>query len=117
YTADDLKYDNVEISDVDIDELSTFFEDFEFDLGNSLDTADNVKHVDVHAHIPRLNHKPFHYNIHYHADHDDTVSIRVYLTPVRDENGIKMHIDENRWHAIMIDNFWAEVKAGTHNIR
>ncbi|XP_045122313.1 hemocyanin B chain-like [Portunus trituberculatus] len=117
YTADELKYDNVEVTDVAIDELSTFFEDFVFDLGNALDTTDNVDDVDVHALIPRLNHKPFHYNIHYHADHDEKVSIRVYLTPVRDENDIKMNIDENRWHAILVDNFWAEVKAGTHNIR
>ncbi|MBM0273858.1 tyrosinase family protein, partial [Streptococcus suis] len=117
YTADDLKYDNVQVTDVAIDELSTFFEDYEFDLGNALDTADNVGDVSVHAHIPRLNHEPFHYNIHYHADHDERVSIRVYLTPVRDENGIKMNIDENRWHAILVDSFWAEVQAGTHNIR
>jgi len=117
YTAADLGYDNVEVTDLDVDELSTFFEDFEFDLGNALDTTDNVDDVEVHATIPRLNHKPFHYNIHYHADHDEKVSVRVYLTPVRDQNGVKMDIDVNRWGAVLIDSFWTEVKAGTHNVR
>nr|AAW57889.1 hemocyanin subunit 1 [Metacarcinus magister] len=117
YTTDDLKYDNVEITDVDIDELSTFFEDFEFDLRNALDTSDNVGDVTVKAHVSRLNHKPFYYNIHYNAKQDDKVTVRVYLTPVRDENGIKLDINDNRWSAIMIDTFWTEVKAGTHNHR
>ncbi|MBW8521547.1 hypothetical protein K1D78_24410, partial [Escherichia coli] len=117
YTADELKYENVEIEEVVVDELVTFFEDFEFDLSNALDTSDNVADVSVKAHVNRLNHEPFHYNIHYHADHDDKVTVRVYLTPKNDENGIALDINENRWGAILIDTFWAEVQAGTHSIR
>ncbi|XP_050732772.1 hemocyanin A chain-like isoform X2 [Eriocheir sinensis] len=116
YTVDELKYENVEIHGVDVDELVTFFEDFEFDLSNALDTSDNVADVSVKAHIPRLNHKDFSYNIRYHADHADKVTVRVYITPKNDENGVRRPIEENRWHSILIDTFWTNVEAGDHVI-
>ncbi|MPC25128.1 hemocyanin-like [Portunus trituberculatus] len=114
YSAADLKYDNVEVTGVDVDELSTFFENFQFDLGNALDTTDNVNDVAVHAIIPRLNHKPFGYNIHYKADHAETVTVRVYLTPKYDNNGVRLPLEQNRWNSILLDTFWVNVEAGEH---
>nr|XP_053640453.1 hemocyanin A chain-like [Cherax quadricarinatus] len=117
YTREDFLYSNVEITGVEVSELSTYFEDFEFDLSNALDTTENVNEVSVKTHVSRLNHKPFTVNIHAHADHDDKVTVRVYLQPKYDENHIALDIDEARWGAILLDTFWTEVHAGDNEIK
>ncbi|XP_045601340.1 hemocyanin A chain-like [Procambarus clarkii] len=117
YTAEDLLYSNVKITGVEVSELSTFFEDFEFDLSNALDSTENVNEVSVKTHISRLNHKPFSLNIHAQAEHDDKVTVRVYISPKQDENHITLDIDESRWGAILLDTFWTEVHAGDNEIK
>ncbi|XP_069953474.1 hemocyanin-like [Cherax quadricarinatus] len=117
YTEADLLYSNVRITDVEVSELSTYFEDFEFDLSNGLDTTENINEVSVKNHVSRLNHKPFYFNIHAHADHDDKITVRIYITPKHDENNVVLHIDQNRWGTILLDTFWTEVHAGDNEIK
>ncbi|XP_053639178.1 hemocyanin [Cherax quadricarinatus] len=117
YTKSDFLYSNVKITDVEVTELSTYFEDFEFDLINALDTSEHVNEVSVKTHVSRLNHKPFTFKIHANAERDDRVTIRIYISPKRDENNIVLHINEHRWGAILLDTFWAEVRAGDNVIK
>ncbi|KAK3870541.1 hypothetical protein Pcinc_024238 [Petrolisthes cinctipes] len=116
YTKEELLHDNIHITGVDVTELKTFFEDFENDLGNALDTTETVADVKVTAHVARLNHEPYTYNIYAHADHDETITVRVYLTPKYDENQIAYDMDDNRWGTILMDLFWVNVHAGDNNI-
>ncbi|MCL4158316.1 UNVERIFIED_CONTAM: hypothetical protein GTU68_056875, partial [Idotea baltica] len=64
YTHDDLAYDNIEITDIKVvGDLVTYFENFEIDLLNGIDSNANVHDVPISAEVVRLNHKPFSYNI------------------------------------------------------
>ncbi|KAK8732341.1 hypothetical protein OTU49_007034, partial [Cherax quadricarinatus] len=116
YTEQELLYSNVNITNVKVSKLSTYFEDFVFDVSNALDTPESFSYVSVTATISRLNHEPFTYNIHVQAKHDDEVTVRIYITPKRDENNIVLDIDESRWGAILLDTFWTKVHAGDNVI-
>ncbi|XP_042239109.1 hemocyanin A chain-like [Homarus americanus] len=117
YTREELLYSNVEITDVDVTELSTFFEEFEFDLSNALDSTENVEEVSVKTHVSRLNHKPFSFNIHAKAKNDDKVTVRIYIAPKYDENHIAVSLEEGRWREILLDTFWTDVHEGNNVIK
>ncbi|KAK3870539.1 hypothetical protein Pcinc_024236 [Petrolisthes cinctipes] len=112
YTKEELQYANVQITEVDVGELSTYFEDFSVDLGNALDTTETVEDVKVTAHVSRLNHKAFTYNIHINANHAEKVTVRVLIAPKYDENHVPLDINHARWAGIELDTFWVDVPAG-----
>lgn len=107
YTKEDIEYDNVEITDLKIiGDLVTYFEDFEIDLLNAVDSNVNVPDVPISALVTRLNHKPFSFNIEVNAKKYDKATIRVYMCPKFDANGIEYTLDQARWGCIEMDKFW-----------
>ncbi|WP_348226118.1 hypothetical protein, partial [Salmonella enterica] len=60
YTHKDLDFPGVNIDSLSIDgELKTYFEDYEFDLRNAVDSAEGIPTVDLKANVHRLNHNDF----------------------------------------------------------
>ncbi|XP_066948824.1 hemocyanin-like [Macrobrachium rosenbergii] len=116
YTKEELTYENAEITDLEVSELSTYFEDFEFSLSNALDSSDSVQDVPVSAHVSRLNHKPFTYTVKVNAGHEETATVRVYICPRYDFSGIQYTYDEGRWTCIEMDKFWTKLSAGANQI-
>lgn len=111
YTEDELAYANAQITDISVDgELSTFFEDFEFDLLNAIDDTESIDDVEIVTYVSRLNHKDFSYNIDVKANAEETATVRIFLCPKFDSNGIEYSLDEARWGCIQVDKFWTKCK-------
>ena len=111
YTKEELDFSGVSLESVSVDGvLETFFEDFEFDLGNAVETSDKIGRVDVTGVVHRLNHKPFdfHYEVNNNEDAEKHGVVRAFLCPRRDANGIIFSFEEGRWHCVEVDKFWTK---------
>nr|CCF55382.1 hemocyanin beta subunit 1 [Atyopsis moluccensis] len=117
YTREELSYGNAKILDVDISELSTYFEHFEFSLTNALDGSESVSDVPVTATVPRLNHKPFTFNIKVEAASAEKATVRVFLCPTHDSNTVETDFDVIRWRCMEMDKFWTQLNPGKNEIK
>ncbi|KAF2352639.1 Hemocyanin C-terminal, partial [Trinorchestia longiramus] len=117
YTAEELGYANAQITDITVEgELATFFEDYEFSLINAIDDTESIDDVDISAYVSRLNHHDFSYKIGVKANADEPATVRIYLCPKQDSNGVEYTLDEARWGCILLDKFWTELSAGDNTI-
>merc|ERR1712212_220478 len=117
YTDEEIAFDGVHVTGITIEgELETHFEEYVFDLKMAVDSSELVNEVDVKARVPRLNHKPFAYNFHVHADHDAHAVFRVFLCPRFDNTGVEFQMEEGRWHCIEMDKFWKHLSSGDNKV-
>nr|CAQ63321.1 hemocyanin 1 precursor [Thermobia domestica] len=112
YTRDELLLPGVSINSVEVDELVTYFEDFDIDLLNALDDTVELPDVEIKARVRRLNHRPFTYTINLNSDKDATVIVRVFLGPKYDWFGQEIPLEKKRLYMIELDKFVAKVSAG-----
>ena len=109
YTKDELSYSNAEIVSVGIEgELTTYFEDFEFDLDNGIDDTETITDVSITAFVSRLNHKDFAFTAEVKAKEAEVASVRIFLCPKYDSNHIEYTLDEARWGCIQVDKYWTK---------
>ena len=110
YTKEELEFRGISLESASIDGvLETFFEDFEFDLGNAVESTYKIGRIDIMGIVHRLNHKPF--DFHYEVNNNDAEKhgvIRSFLCPRRDANGIIFSFEEGRWHCVEVDKFWTK---------
>lgn len=118
YTKEDLDFKDVHVNHFSVEgNLETYFEDFEFDLVGAVDDTEQIADVNLTAVIKRLNHKPFSYNLDILNERSSDVkaTIRIYLCPVRDYNGVEYDAEYGRWTCIDLDKFWRVVKPGNNH--
>jgi hypothetical protein len=106
-----LDFPGVTIQDVSVDELVTYFEDFDIDLLNALDDSQELEDVEIKACVRRLNHRPFAVSITVKSDHEATAAVRILLGPKVDWFGQEITINEKRPYIVEIDKFTAKRKA------
>ncbi|KAK4289863.1 hypothetical protein Pmani_037199 [Petrolisthes manimaculis] len=119
YTREELEFPGVAVRGIEIEgELKTYFEQFEFNLINAVDRSNNVEDVELSANVNRLNHQDFTYNVIINNDNEVDVlaTIRIFLCPRADENGIEFTWDEGRWHCIETDKFWRKLTVGENTV-
>jgi len=117
YTKEEIGFPGVEVSKVEIGDLETFFDDFEFDLKMAVDTSDVVDMVDVKAVAPRLNHKAFSYDIHATNDGEEKHAVvRVFICPFEDNQGVPYEMNGGTWNCIEMDKFWHKLESGSSTI-
>lgn len=138
YTYDQLVFTDIEIMNVHVDKLQTYFDDFEIDITNGVDmNLYGKSHMEENEEYKnykkifkgttwdfliknkqqRLNHKPFTFSM-------DVVSakalkgvVRVYMAPKYDENGRILSINENRENFVELDQFVYDFPAGKTTIK
>ena len=112
YTKEEIAFAGVSLESVSLEgKLETYFEDFEFSLLMGVDDTQNVADVPISAIVSRLHHETFkiHYNINNNgAEH--LATIRSFLCPRKDANGILFTLEEGRWNCIEIEKFWTSRK-------
>ncbi|MCJ0326389.1 hypothetical protein JY784_20095, partial [Clostridioides difficile] len=120
YTQDKLYFDGVKITDVKVDKLTTFFENFEFDASNSVYfSKEEIKnnHVhDVKVRQPRLNHSPFNVNIEVDSNVASDAVVKIFLAPKYDDNGIPLTLEDNWMKFFELDWFTTKLTAGQNKI-
>jgi hypothetical protein len=116
YTHEELDVPGVDITSVDVDDLVTYFEEFDIDLLNAMDDAEGLPEVEIKARVQRINHKPFAYKVHVKSDSDHTVTVRVFIAPKKDWYERELPLDEKRWKMIELDKFSAKIHSGDNTI-
>jgi len=123
YTHEDLIFPGVEIKEVNVDELVTYFDLVDFDVTNLLNDkmvfheGKFVWDKTLLARQMRLNHKPFHFDFHIESDKAQTVVIRTFLGPKYDELGHLISLNENRENFFELDEFLYDLVAGTNMVK
>jgi hypothetical protein len=119
YTKDEIEFTGIALEDVSIDgPLETFFEDYEFDLSNAVDSSDKIERVSVSASVKRLNHKDFNikFEINNNNDAEKHGVVRSFLCPRRDAHGQIFSFEEGRWSCIELDKFWTKLAPGSNTV-
>nr|AEC46861.1 hemocyanin [Macrobrachium nipponense] len=119
YTHDDLDFPGVDIENVGVDgELKTYFEHYEFDLRNAVDSAEGIEDVELKADVDRLNHNDFSFVADVKNNNGGEVlgTFRIYLCPDYDNNGEKFDYTSGHWHCIEMDKFWKKLAPGNNHI-
>ncbi|EFA09144.1 hexamerin 3 precursor [Tribolium castaneum] len=119
YTAQDLSYQGVEVTNVQFDRLVTYFDYFYTDLSNAVYVTPeefNGERVQIRARQYRLNHKAFTYKIYVKSSQAQKASVRVYLGPKYDEYGRYLNISQNRLNFVQFDHFVYQLQAGENTI-
>nr|CAR85691.1 hemocyanin subunit type 1 precursor [Sinella curviseta] len=116
YTHEELDVEGVDIKNVEVDDLVTYFEDFDIDMLNALDDAAGLTDVDIKARVQRLNHKPFGIKIIANSAAEKTVTVRLFLAPKYDWYGREVPLDIQRWKFIELDKFAVKLTAGENAI-
>ncbi|XP_015605372.1 hemocyanin A chain [Cephus cinctus] len=116
YTQEELSFSGVQITDVEVSSLNTFFEDFDVDLLNALDDTVDLEDVAIHARVRRLNHAPFTINLKFKSDKAGTAAVRIFLGPKYDWFGQELDIEEKRSYMVELDKFTARITPGENNI-
>jgi hypothetical protein len=123
YTHEELFFPGVEIKDVHVDELVTYFDLVDFDVTNLLNDkmvfhdGQFVWDKTLLARQMRLNHKPFNFEFFVESDKAQRVVIRTFLGPKYDETGRLLSLSENRENFMELDEFVYDVTAGKNTIK
>ncbi|XP_073837920.1 larval serum protein 1 beta chain-like [Musca autumnalis] len=122
YTKDELMFPGVEIKDVHVSELVTYFDLVDFDVTNLLN--DKMVFVDgkfvwdktLLARQMRLNHKPFNFDLTVLSDKQQKAAIRIFIAPKYDEFGRYIPMSENRENFFTLDKFVVDLEPGKNMI-
>nr|WMS58701.1 hemocyanin [Rimicaris kairei] len=119
YTKNDLEFSGISIDSLGIDgELKTFFEGYEFDLRNAVDSAEGVEDVAVTANVHRLNHNDFSFVVDVNNNNGAPVeaTFRIYMCPQYDSNGEELSYGNGHWQCIEMDKFWKKLSPGANHV-
>lgn len=116
YSYDEIAYPGVKFTEVKVDKIETFFQNFDVDISNAIEVDPNMlnkvhtKDVEfkpddfiVKARTIRLNHKPYTYKLKIESDKAEEALVRVFIGPKHDEFGASINFNRNRKYFTMID--------------
>ena len=114
-----MNYPGVEITEVQVDKLITYFDYHQLDMSNVVTLTDEEyenDYVTVLYKYKHLTHKPFTYKIHVKSDRKTDVLVRVFFGPKFDQFGHEMNINDNRINFFELDKFVAPIIEGDNYI-
>ncbi|XP_075149870.1 arylphorin subunit C223-like [Haematobia irritans] len=121
YSHSELHFPGVEILEVKVNDLYTYFDWVDFDVSNLLN--DKPRFVDgefiwntsLLARQSRLNHKNFEFEFFIKSEKEEKIAIRTFLGPKYDQFGQTISINENRENFLEIDLYHVQLKSGVNN--
>ncbi|XP_061397183.1 larval serum protein 1 beta chain-like [Musca vetustissima] len=122
YSKNELLFTGVEIEEVQITELVTYFDLVDFDVTTLLNDkmifhdGKLVWNKALLARQMRLNHKPFRFDLSISSDKKQQALLRVFLAPKYDENGQLLAMDENRENFLTLGKFAIDLIPGKNKI-
>lgn len=136
YTKDDINFDGVSIETVDLDRLTTYFDKFDSDITNAVDSAavkspappkapfgkpskkpskpttESSADVVIKARQWRLNHLPFTLTLSILSDKAQKAIVKVFMGPKFDEVGNLIDINDNRENFYELDKYVVDLAIG-----
>lgn len=91
YTNEDLGMNGVQIQNVDVDKMMTYFENYFMDVNNAVkrgnnENNNNNNNINYQVKQQRLNHKPFTYNMNVQCNQATDAIVRVFIGPKTNPN-------------------------------
>lgn len=114
YTQKQLECAGVNIDFIDVEEIVTYFDYFDSDVGQYYGTAAD-EDLSILIRQRRLNHLPWTYNISAFSKQNQQVLVKVFLGPKYDRFGQVVDIKENNDKFYLVDHFSYNIKQG-HNL-
>lgn len=115
YTREQLIMNGVKIENIDVEDLITYFDNFDVDMKNALNT-DTINNMKIIAKVQRLNHQPFDVKINVNFDVATKAVVRIFLGPKYENEGNTIDINENRFNFIELDKYLCNLKTGRQTI-
>ncbi|KAG5899201.1 hypothetical protein JTB14_026954 [Gonioctena quinquepunctata] len=118
YTKDELTFNGVEVTEVEMGPLHTYYDSFYSSLVNSVFYKPHEPHGDFNVRVRqlRLNHLPFEFKIHIKSEKPQKASVKVFMGPKYDRNGKPMNIKDNRLYFVQMEHFVTDLHAGDNVI-
>jgi hypothetical protein len=97
----------MKVENVEVGKLYTYFEPFEFDLGNAvyIKKLEEIPTMDIRVRMQRLNHKPFTFKIEVSSEKETDVWVSIFLGPKYDYLGNEYDLNERRRYFVEMDRF------------
>ncbi|XP_034098341.1 larval serum protein 1 gamma chain [Drosophila albomicans] len=123
YTHQELVYEGINIKNVEVSKLVTYFDFVDFDATNLLN--DKMTFVEgkyvwdkaLLARQARLNHKPFNFEFNIVSDKVQKGVVRIFLGPKFDEFGRTIPLKYNSQNFVQIDSFVYPFVAGENSFK
>lgn len=117
YTHDELYFPGVKVSEVEMDKLVTYFDMFEADITNALQTDVTGKFFGSYERyfkvsVPRLNFVPFNFKLKVNSETAQKAVVYMYVGPKYDHTGKVIDINANRENFWQLDSFVVDLTAG-----
>lgn len=113
YTNKQLSFDGVKISDVKFDKLMTYFENFDYDITNSIENPE-IETTNFYARTERLNFNPFAYQMSVYSEKAYKAAVRVYMGP---KYTVGMDFNSIRKYFVEFDYFTYNLKSGNNFVK
>ncbi|XP_075151369.1 larval serum protein 2-like [Haematobia irritans] len=137
YKHEDLVFPGVSIDKVHVtDSLYTFFEYFDADISNAVNVGavsgdvvgddlykfgrSSVYHGEsfvIKARQLRLNHQPFEITLDVTSNKDQKAIVKIFIGPKYDDNGHKLHLEENYMNFFELDHYVVDLVAGVNHLK
>jgi len=116
YTHQQLAVSGVKINDVSIDDITTFFAEYDWEVPNlvNLNNVDDKPVVKVRQ--SRLDHQPYSYIVSVTSEEELKVTVSTFLAPVYDSNGVEIPLTENYMNFVPLEEFNVDLKIGSNTI-
>ncbi|XP_073843988.1 arylphorin subunit A4-like [Musca autumnalis] len=123
YTYNDLYFPGVEIEGVNVTDMVSYFDIYDFDVTNLMN--DGMTFVDgkfvwdkmLMGRQMRLNHKDFELEYTIKSDKKEKVVVSAFLGPKFDEYDRVLPLEKNRKNFVQIDEFLYELNSGINTIK
>lgn len=118
YTKEQLTYHGVKITDVEVEKLVSYKDDYYSDLTNAVfyNPHEKVRDFNIRVRQERLNHKPFTYKLHVKSDKNQKVAVKAFLGPKYDEYGRYINLTHNHINFVELDYYIWDLKSGENVI-
>ncbi|KAK7028968.1 hypothetical protein SK128_013874 [Halocaridina rubra] len=119
YKREELEFPGIEVQSISVEgELRTYFEDYEFDLRNAVDSAEGIEEVELKAVVHRLNHREFSFVADVNNNNGGEVmsTFRIFMCPRYDNNELLFGAEKGHWYCIEMDKFWKKLSPGRNHV-
>lgn len=119
YDKEQLYYAGVEVTDVEVSKLTTFFEYYDFDASDSVFLSKQEMSSYPHVFIvrqPRLSHKPFDVTVDLKSDTACEAVIKIFIGPKYDSNGFPVTLENDWMKFYELDWFTQKLQKGQNKI-
>ncbi|KAJ0174679.1 hypothetical protein K1T71_009787 [Dendrolimus kikuchii] len=119
YSSQNLLFSGVEVTDIEVTKLTTFFEFYDFDASDSIFLSKEEMKSYPHTfkvRQPRLNHKSFTVNIDVKSDTACDAVVKIFIGPKYNENGFPVSLEKDWMKFYELDWFTQKLNQGQNKI-